>query len=648
MLFDELLNLIETQLSGKQLVPVSSQSESITLERIEKEQGKYFIREQNNNQNRQRARSISELQAIWNVLKKDGFCSVDQALYGSGSSRNQPETIFANLPFIQHFKYKNKKHLLLCPKSSRDVGTIEAVTEPELSVIKQKIDNFLSLSISELRSDVVLLLNETGNKINKADNQPAINIKPLYKKLEALEQKLAASQITKGLQEPLVQEIAPNPLRSTEQFPDSEEFTGQHDSPLERELSRDTAEQVRNTKMYPQMLVLTLIFDRVEYDEIELQPDFQRKDRIWSQKKKSKLIESILMGLPLPLFYFGVDPNPSDNTWIVVDGLQRITTIYDFMKGDITLEGLEVLHELNGSNFDQLSRIQKRKIKEYQISAYMIEHRTAENNNSDVLIELFQRINTYGTKLSPQEIRSALNQGSSVPFLRYLASTEAFLQSTQYRINPARQGDMELCLNALAFMLLGYRHFTNQSWDGFLIEAMRLLNHWDSVIDTLDSEALDTGKAQITSENSHYYTLAKQFEKGVKLASEIFEESAFRKDISSNKKTISSTLFQIIVSYFSQLSQRQTSLLKENKEIFVAMLYEAIDQDSAEYADWKSETYSADNRGFHYALSTSTGKRVTVHYRFEAFAHILHKSTGIKLKQTAFLTREDINDNHNH
>ncbi|HCJ1211037.1 TPA: DUF262 domain-containing protein, partial [Klebsiella pneumoniae] len=92
--------------------------------------------------------------------------------------------------------------------------------------------------------------------------------------------------------------------------------------------------------------VLSLIFDRVQFGDIELQPDFQRKDRIWNDEKKSKLIESILLKLPLPVFYFG--ERVSDEKWVVVDGLQRITTIYDFISGEFKLSKLEILNDLNG------------------------------------------------------------------------------------------------------------------------------------------------------------------------------------------------------------------------------------------------------------------------------------------------------------
>ncbi|EFT6835464.1 DUF262 domain-containing protein, partial [Salmonella enterica] len=193
--------------------------------------------------------------------------------------------------------------------------------------------------------------------------------------------------------------------------------------------------------------VLSLIFDRVHFGDIELQPDFQRKDRIWNNEKKSKLIESILLKLPLPVFYFG--NRIAEDKWVVVDGLQRITTIYDFMSGEFKLSKLDILEDLNGKEFGELTRTEQRAIREYEITAYFIE---MNKDSTDLIVELFHRINTYGVKLSDQEIRSALNQGSSVKFLRYLASKNEFKQATHGKVKPDRQKDMELCLAALAFI----------------------------------------------------------------------------------------------------------------------------------------------------------------------------------------------------
>ncbi|MEF1306203.1 DUF262 domain-containing protein, partial [Vibrio owensii] len=209
----------------------------------------------------------------------------------------------------------------------------------------------------------------------------------------------------------------------------------------------------------------------LSFQEIELQPDFQRKDRIWSAEKRSKLIESILMGLPLPAFYFA---EKKDGDWIVVDGLQRITTVFDFMKDGFCLDKLESLDDsYNGKLFSELSRLDKRKIREYQITAHVID---SESDKENLIVELFHRINTYGVKLSDQEIRSAMYQGSSVTFLRYLSSSFDFIESTNAKVSPQRQKDMELCLSALSYIVLGYKDFNYKTYNDFLSSVMEEIN----------------------------------------------------------------------------------------------------------------------------------------------------------------------------
>ena len=92
---------------------------------------------------------------------------------------------------------------------------------------------------------------------------------------------------------------------------------------------------------------------RIDHDEIDLAPEFQRRARVWHSHRKSKLIKSLLLRIPLPVFY--VSANEKDE-WAVVDGLQRLTTIYDFVKGEFELSGLEYLSALEGKDFSLLDR----------------------------------------------------------------------------------------------------------------------------------------------------------------------------------------------------------------------------------------------------------------------------------------------------
>src|SRR5690606_6211989 len=97
-------------------------------------------------------------------------------------------------------------------------------------------------------------------------------------------------------------------------------------------------------KVGRKIVPISSIVQRIDHDEIDLSPDVQRRARIWDPGRKSRLIESILLRIPLPVFYVAAD---LDENWNVVDGLQRLTTIYDFIKFDslnaFSLRGLEYL-----------------------------------------------------------------------------------------------------------------------------------------------------------------------------------------------------------------------------------------------------------------------------------------------------------------
>ena len=76
------------------------------------------------------------------------------------------------------------------------------------------------------------------------------------------------------------------------------------------------------------IMTISLLLDRIKNKEIDLNPDFQRKAGLWDDTKKSRLIESILIKVPLPVFYFD---SRIDEKWSIVDGLQRITTLNEFI-----------------------------------------------------------------------------------------------------------------------------------------------------------------------------------------------------------------------------------------------------------------------------------------------------------------------------
>jgi hypothetical protein len=177
----------------------------------------------------------------------------------------------------------------------------------------------------------------------------------------------------------------------------------------------------------------------------------------------SRLIESILLKLPLPIFYFDVsDPDK----WLVVDGLQRLSTMDRFFtKKDFKLRNLEFLQDFNGKGFDDFDRSTQRVIEETAIMTYQIEAQTPK----EVRYSIFNRINTGGLTLTAQEIRQALNQkGDGVSFLSNIVETDEF--KTVVGISNKRMRGQELVLRFMAFQILQNTQF--KTMHNFLDLAM--------------------------------------------------------------------------------------------------------------------------------------------------------------------------------
>lgn len=631
--FEQVLNDIENLLFGKQLQPINPATPPLCILSIERENGKYKV----SSNSETKTRSLSELEAIFANLNIRGFCNVEQVLYGSSSSRNQPETIFANLPYIQHFKYEKKKHLLLRSHNVHDAATLSEVQGSEFRVLRKKIDNFLNLNLGKIYEQQVELVKSLDDAyqivLKKFPSEIASKkVEVTLNSFKELSADMANSVVTldynievptlKISNNTTVEELIES--SKTYGVDDGENDTTSSQLNLELKTLQAKLGVARITSKTP---VLSLIFDRVHFGDIELQPDFQRKDRIWNNEKKSKLIESILLKLPLPVFYFG--DRITEDRWVVVDGLQRITTIYDFMSGEFKLSKLEILEDLNGKDFGELTRTEQRAIREYEITAYFIE---MNKDSTDLIVELFHRINTYGVKLSDQEIRSALNQGSSVKFLRYLSSKKEFKKATHSKVKSDRQKDMELCLSALAFIILGFKNYNFNSYDKFLSKAMENLNLYK--LNLINEKEVDLGNAYISNECIEYLQIERKYLRALNLAYKVFGDLAFIKEIGSNTSPISKQLYEVIIYYFYHLTDEQENSLLKQSDKLVDALYSAIESNSKDYATWDSQTYIEAERGFKDSISTSTGKKITILYRFNSFAKILEDSTDIKVIST--------------
>lgn len=328
---------------------------------------------------------------------------------------------------------------------------------------------------------------------------------------------------------------------------------------------------------------LDLIIKRLRSNPpaIDLYPDFQRKGGIWSPAKESQLIESILMRLPLPAFYFD---GSDENNWLVVDGLQRLTTLKKFIIDEsFTLAHLEFLTQLEGKKFSDLPIEFQRRIEETQIVVYIIKPGTPE----DVKFNIFKRINTGGEPLTPQEIRHALNQGIPAKEIAALASIPAFRQATG-NINPDRMLDRDFVNRFVAFYLTPYQQY-EPDLDTFLNKGMRRLN--DPYLSRVKLEY--------------------DFTKSMQTAHAIFGRYAFRKQFKRNerRKPLSKALFEVWSVALAKLNDEERNTLIKMKSRVEKAFIQLMNED----------------QDFLVAISQATGDKKRVVKRYSAIENLIQQ-----------------------
>lgn len=228
-------------------------------------------------------------------------------------------------------------------------------------------------------------------------------------------------------------------------------------------------------------LSLREVVAQIEGYEIDLAPDFQR-EFVWKLRQQTRLIESIMLGIPLPAFYFNQD---LEGAYQVIDGVQRLTTIQLFMSNKLVLQGkyMEYLTDLDGYKFRDLDVSLQRRFRSSQIVVHVIEPQTPD----DIKYDIFNRVNTLGTPLSAQEIRHAMSKNQSRGFLSMLTSLPSFDLATNYSFwkktssgnvpNTNRMMNRELALRFCAFAYYDsqdYKAFA--SMDAYLADFLKRID----------------------------------------------------------------------------------------------------------------------------------------------------------------------------
>ncbi len=382
----------------------------------------------------------------------------------------------------------------------------------------------------------------------------------------------------------------------------SEEEIEIDDNSLEEEYRSDIQEPFNPTKIRIAQRTLSLdnLINRLKHGELDLSPDFQRNMGIWNEGAQSRLIESLLIRIPIPAFYFDAT---NDSKWLVIDGVQRLTALARFVIDEHILKeryqelkplklcDLEFLIDFNGKTFDELERTYQRRINETQVTVYTIEQGTP----ADVKYNIFKRINTGGLPLSRQEIRNALNVGAATKLLAKLAQSEAFQTVTDNSIQNKRGLDQEYILRFIALTLFPDavdREYKQSEHDQFLNDTMAHIN--GMTLDQLDK-------------------LEKTFKEVMDAAYKIFGKSAFRRTHGGRyQPPINMGLFETWSVNLARLSEDDVSELIRKKGYLVNAFQDLLENPSFRQATMMLARYS------------------TVKHRFQMVQELINKILQIQ------------------
>lgn len=294
----------------------------------------------------------------------------------------------------------------------------------------------------------------------------------------------------------------------------------------EEEITSIESEDITKIDIINQPFAIDSLYNmyKREPKELELYPDYQR-NFVWKPRQKSKLIESILLKIPLPTFYFDTR---NEDQWLVIDGLQRLTTVFLFIDNEFKLTNLEYLKDLNGCNWKSLDRKYQRKIEKYALLCNLIRPGTP----STVASNIFQRINTLGTKLEMQEIRNSMFIGKSTKLLGELSKSKEFrniITEKKVKTYAKRREDYAIILRYLAFKITDYSNYVSNNMPHFLGKTMETINNMDDLeITSYKNTFLECmRKAEILFEKDHFAKPSKRKDTSNPISKPLFESIGY-------------------------------------------------------------------------------------------------------------------------
>lgn len=315
---------------------------------------------------------------------------------------------------------------------------------------------------------------------------------------------------------------------------------------------------------------------RIQTGRYAMSPDFQR-DFVWPADKQSKLIESCIMRIPLPVFYVA---EGQDGRVTVVDGLQRLSTFRRYLLDELALTGLGDEHPLTGKYFSDLPLHFQERIEDTQLTLYILDKSAPEAARLDI----FERVNS-GIPLTRQQMRNALYDGPATRWLSEQSKSSLFRSVTGGSLDSKTMRDREAINRFCAFYLLGWQSYTGGDMDAFLASALREMNKLNDLTE-----------------------LTEAFETGLRRNDDLFNRHAFRKslvevDTNAYRSVLNISLFEVMM---VELAKMDEDVFAENVEEIEDSLVNLVVEGA-----------------FLHAVTYSTNSTRQVHQRFRMIEEVI-------------------------
>ena len=343
------------------------------------------------------------------------------------------------------------------------------------------------------------------------------------------------------------------------------------------------------------------LYNKAKKGKLIIQPGFQRRS-VWSNAKASQLIESALMGIPLPVVYLAKE---KDEKVSVIDGQQRLTSFIRFIDGRYSLTGLKAFKELNNRKFAGIGESHREKILECTIRTITF----LEDSDEDLKFDIFERLNSGSVSLNAQELRNCIYRGKYNDLLRTLSGDKDYKKIMNYKEPDKRMRDVENVLRFAAFYFQGYPQYKPPMKDFMNREMYK--------------------RRDISSDDAEKLTLA--FKKSVSLILSMHESHHFSRFVKGSEssqdgkweKAFNASLYDILMWSFAQDEYDKHMIMRNLDAIKEAYISIMVSDDE-----------------FNDSIFRSTSAIKQVHTRFEKWRIALEKTISNQEKGTRCFSRE--------